>query len=769
MASGRLGKGGKGRPRRSTPSAALFAGATYTVTNTGWLVAAHAFPEGQVPSGQGVVFQGISTQNHVLRTWPDNSAKHVLLVANMASTGSKTLELGTATTGSFVATAPTLTVEATPEGLPTRTATFTDTTYANARFSGPLAKETRQCVTFTSATGSLAQVRVWFYLMSFNDGTHRCCYVLDNSIDHADSAAIPASVVFKANGSAVLTKTCTVTAGPGTLSHGGGNHINMSTSAHGLSKWDYIRALDADGDPSYLKIWNHYDADTVTGYNGFNPNVGLSGTSWSKVTFLLPWGARGVHRQNIGGHDQAQWNPDLETFFQAQLLYRVDPSFSDKTWSTTMTIANNDLFNKTMEAGDFNLYNYGIYAPNITNGGQRPELGILPEWVMQWTKAPSIALYDWMTILADRAAETSFHITKASDNSALKLSDDPDFYYGNGVQGSLAGNKSWKGIIINPEAGSGKGPSHQGGYFFVPYLVTGDWFYQDELIHHAAFGVRSSGNDGVGARNDGEGILFGMINGLRSCAWAATKLAECVSILPSSESAWLTEFQAIIDRNNTYEDYLVGIEPDSTLGSTIAWNVRLRYGNTTELVSPAARTNLSHDGTVSGSYPDQMFQNAYLAIAADYCRRLGVGLLADYRVRIPAFWAGMINNTDIPKKMINGFQYYPMPWMTDGGPLLNHASFQACLDYNELKNPGGNWSSTPLFAGGADYSMYLRAILAIGSRDGVTGATTALNTLEAMTDANGNYTTQFQYTGDGFSLGLGNFAFAFSSSEGYRA
>lgn len=738
----------KFRLRLRPGSGGLFTGATYNVTNTGWLVAGHVFPQGAVPSGQGVVFSGIDTQNNILKTWPDGSIKHVQLCANIGSTGNKTLQLGTPVTGTFSATAPSIAVDATPEGGSVKTATFTDTTYANARFNGPLCKETREVTTFASSTGALSKVFVEFYLMSFSDGTHRVSIALNNSQDSATAGFVVASIDMKIGGASVYSKTATVTAGSGTITQNG-NAFDFS-GAHGLSERQYIRVLDGSGDPWYSKVYLVTDSDTVLPTNVI---FAASAASWTKITWGIPWGGKGIQRFNVSSHDQAAWEPDLETFYTAKALYRPHTALINHSYSNTMVIEVPNVGEQTFEAADFDMFNYGILTPQISLGGQRPELTITPEWVMEWELYKTSAEYDWMITMADRAAETAFHLTK-SDGTQQKLSDSTGFYYT-----ALNASTSPRSTIYSPELNGANGQAHQGGLFFVPYLVTGDWFYQQEMIAHAMFGVLNQPAY-LSARGDGSGWLFGAGNGLRSGAWAATKLAECIAFLPSSESAWVTEFSTIVSNNNTKEDYYISIEPDDSTGHAIMGNERLRVGNTTEVVNPPERGFLS-----DANHGDQMFQQAYIVMASDHARRLGVTIFADYRQRITTYWANFMQQVDVPKHAINGFLFYGMPFMTT--TLLKHASLQAMLDYNELNN--SQFSSVPTMGSSStnDYSQYQRAIQAVGAYDGVSGAATNLATIEAYNDAGNTYTKQWTNTGK-FSYGTSNFAYQFAANEGYR-
>ena len=237
---------------------------------------------------------------------------------------------------------------------------------------------------------------------------------------------------------------------------------------------------------------------------------------------------------------------------------------------------------KTFAPVDFDWFNFGIYKPFIALGGQRAELCIVPEWILEWQQFGTDALWDWMLLHADRAAESSFHLTKANGEPEM-LSENPAFYY----YGGCWLGKTEKGIIINPELGS-NGMAHQGWYFYVPYAVTGDPFLLEELKHHAIFGVRNQPQY-LNARGGGDGWLFGMANGPWPGAWAATKIAEALFLLPDDETAWRAEFERIVANNDTREQYYESLEPDTVIGHSIMGHERLLAGNTTEVVNPPDR------------------------------------------------------------------------------------------------------------------------------------------------------------------------------------
>ena len=85
--------------------------APYEIRRPGRVRCARVFPRGRVPAGSGVVFADVPTQNKVLWTWPDGSAKHVRITAYFETTGTVQLVTGEPASGSLTATAPSVTAD----------------------------------------------------------------------------------------------------------------------------------------------------------------------------------------------------------------------------------------------------------------------------------------------------------------------------------------------------------------------------------------------------------------------------------------------------------------------------------------------------------------------------------------------------------------------------------------------------------------------------------------------------------------------------------
>jgi hypothetical protein len=77
--------------------------------------------------------------------------------------------------------------------------------------------------------------------------------------------------------------------------------------------------------------------------------------------------------------------------------------------------------------------------------------------------------------------------------------------------------------------------AHQASFAYVPYLMTGDRYYLDELVFWSNFAVLHTWpNSGLKNRGElGEGYLFPS-NQIRGVAWALRNLADATAYLPDS-------------------------------------------------------------------------------------------------------------------------------------------------------------------------------------------------------------------------------------------
>ncbi len=734
-------------PTATSPPPVPFT-ARYTVSNAGWVHCAHVFAQGQVPSGQGVVFEGVPTQNTVLRTWADGSVRQIILTAKIVATGIYQLVTGTPVTGTFTPTAPTMSVDVTPFGGALKTATFTDTSYTSLWENGPLCKETKQVATFSGATGTLAHCLVHFYLRSYNDGTHQVGIAIDNSVVDANAGEVIGSLVMKIGGAAVYTRTCTITAGTGTAQRSNidtlttlfsqsqaGFFANAGATLAGTTCNDYIRATSGASSGRIGKIWKFDNATTARWTGGGEQWVTSESVTFEKISFLIPYGVIGMRRFAVNGFSTAQWTQDFETFYQAGAMFRPVAALASKVFNHTVHYngANiGDVYNTDV---DFEIFNYGIGYKRMSDGGDRWEYGLQPEAYLLWELYQTPGYRTFLFEMADQFGSVSKAAHK-SDGTPLTLLDDPNFYYGTAPQVTAA---QVSGMFIQHD-GAGNGSSHMPDMCFIPYLVTGDRYYAEQVRDGAVYGImnqtqeRRSGMDG----STTEGLLWYGANEKRSITWAIRDLVHYLAYCPDNDAnrAWLT---TIYTNNVNEEAVLLAREPD-TLGYPVMMGKRLYDGVT--FSNPA----------FWGQNEANTFEEAYVCMAFEDARRHGYLIGQIYLSRSAAFFVNAANANSANRPLQMACEYAWFSFHIPPGPYSSYASY-AALWSDQIANVWGT-PGKGLYTGangsGVSYAPYGQFVFQVAARLGLSGAASWLAQMQA---ASPNYVSVDWQQLDEFSYG----------------
>lgn len=155
--------------------------------------------------------------------------------------------------------------------------------------------------------------------------------------------------------------------------------------------------------------------------------------------------------------------------------------------------------------------------------GGRPEIGPLPLWTAQFLISQDDRSRQTMMAVADASASVPIHYRDEDTGHPLDL----DLY---------------PTVSITPEWSNPKLPTvtngttiwtpdvaHQGSFAYVPYLVTGDAFFLDEMMYWTAWNAASAN-----PAYRGGGLGLAKDNQVRGQAWAMRALGETYRSLPDN-------------------------------------------------------------------------------------------------------------------------------------------------------------------------------------------------------------------------------------------
>jgi hypothetical protein len=179
--------------------------------------------------------------------------------------------------------------------------------------------------------------------------------------------------------------------------------------------------------------------------------------------------------------------------------------------------------------------NVGLAVKAMATTGGRDDIGLLPSWATSYLLSMDKRAKDATLGTADLAGSWSMHFRDKNTGRPVSLMDYP-YMTILGNKGDTL-NKVTKQYEAFPDCPKtvcatpySHDSSHQANFAYLPYLVTGDYYYLEELQFWAMWNVFSSN---PGYRKNIQGLLYS--NQVRGQAWSLRTLAEAAYISPDND------------------------------------------------------------------------------------------------------------------------------------------------------------------------------------------------------------------------------------------
>ena len=163
----------------------------------------------------------------------------------------------------------------------------------------------------------------------------------------------------------------------------------------------------------------------------------------------------------------------------------------------------------------------GSLDPLMNNHGGRAELAPYPDWTARYVAHLDPEQLAVVLSHGDTSGHWPVHIRDEDGVTWTNIDNHPDFF-------QQQGHPFFGGDTSNP-VGLIPDVSHQPSLAYVPWLVTGERFYADEMCAWAHFTLWSQQPD---ARGGSQGLLFG--EQTRGMAWGLRNLADAAAWLPDT-------------------------------------------------------------------------------------------------------------------------------------------------------------------------------------------------------------------------------------------
>lgn len=244
----------------------------------------------------------------------------------------------------------------------------------------------------------------------------------------------------------------------------------------------------------------------------YNVNILVGGVSrFQRNNVQQGYLTRWRHVVNNLLPDRAAVTNDMEPVFQANALPRFLPIVVNAVLPPT--------------GPTFDILGPGSLDPYMPNHGGRPELAPYPDWTARYLVHGDPVQKDYVLAHGDLAGSWPVHV-RESDGRMVSIDERPNYWldWRADPGDRPAGDLSATGPLVPDNA-------HQPSLAYVPYLVTGDRYYADELAMWANYVLLVTFQD---LYNNARGGSLGFLqpNEVRGIGWGLRNLVDAAAYVP---------------------------------------------------------------------------------------------------------------------------------------------------------------------------------------------------------------------------------------------
>jgi len=181
------------------------------------------------------------------------------------------------------------------------------------------------------------------------------------------------------------------------------------------------------------------------------------------------------------------------------------------------------------EGPRYEIMGRGSLTAYMPTTGGRPEIGSYPAWTVRYLLGMDPREKALVLVGGDLAGSWPIHVRAKASGRIMTIDARPEFW----LDQRGKDRPEWKPDRHAPAADQVRlhpDMAHQPSLAYVPYLVTGDYYYLEEAYFWANYCLLSTWPH---PRRDAEGILSGQIRGN---AWSLRNIADAATIAPNGDS-----------------------------------------------------------------------------------------------------------------------------------------------------------------------------------------------------------------------------------------
>lgn len=213
------------------------------------------------------------------------------------------------------------------------------------------------------------------------------------------------------------------------------------------------------------------------------------------------------------GRNAAEVTPDFAPFHDAGALPRYLPLVAKRV--------------KAPDAPSFDILQNGDLNPFMPAHGGRSEVAPYPDWTARYLVHKDPTMRRYVLAHGDLAGSWPVHIREPADGRLVSIDERPNFWLDRRADEKPRGDMDALGPLRPDNA-------HVPSLAYVPYLLTGDRYYADEMAFWANYVLLSTFQDSFyNARGGSQGLLES--NEVRGFAWGLRNLADAAAYLPDTD------------------------------------------------------------------------------------------------------------------------------------------------------------------------------------------------------------------------------------------
>jgi hypothetical protein len=441
-----------------------------------------------------------------------------------------------------------------------------------------------------------------------------------------------------------------------------------------------------------------YDVDIVI--DGKQVFSRTDAGSWPKLKFIgHPKGARWIKRFWIGpdlGNIHVRYQ--VACLVETGLLPRYDVAVKVPEKALRRLAG-------AWQNSSRGILQNGLLTAYFPTTGGRAEIGPLPSWAAQYILSQDRRAWAVTRGIGDLSGGVGIHLRDPKTGLPVSLDDYPGFSLNTrGTKMKMPiRDKTATTWVTETRSHFSPDSAHQGSFAYLPYLVTGDYFYFEEMAFWANFNLLRIHQSN---REQNAGLI--LANQTRGVAWALRNLAHAAALAPDNSYARpyfeqklsnnLKRFQKRINSPGKSPLGVFAVHHAYTRGWSDDW--RYRYFSMAPWQHNFLVWSVSH--VVDLGYPSAMPFLSYLA-------QFPIGLVTNPEQITPHAGSEYFL---LAAKRVKGKRVWARSWKE-----LDDLSYQA---------PSPQRRGRPTSTGGG-YGLILRAALAAAARAGLPNARAAFD------------------------------------------